>query len=205
MTKKKQAPIGIISQRRNGAMAAEDPSWREWMRAAQQGDRERYSALLTAVIQPLRRAARARWPQADAAAIEDAVQETLLALHASRHLYDPARPFMPFLLGIMRFRGADVMRRNRRAAARETAIDDVPETSPACATDSEQEKGLDADALRAAIARLPEGQRRAIEMTKLRELSLEEASAASGTSVAALKVATHRGLRALRKLLNGSH
>jgi len=112
-------------------MAAEDPSWREWMRAAQQGDRVLYGTLLIAVIQPLRRAARARWPRADAAAIEDAVQETLLALHSSRHLYDPARPFMPFLFGIMRFRGGDVMRRTRRAGARETAIDDVPETSDA--------------------------------------------------------------------------
>ena len=184
-------------------MAAEDPCWREWMRAVQQGDRVRYGALLTAVIQPLRRAARARWPGADAAAIEDTVQETLLALHTSLHLYDPARPFMPFLFGIMRFRGADVMRRNRRAAARETPIDDVPETSDALVADSNQDTGLEADALRAAVADLPEGQRRAIEMTKLQELSLEEASAVSGMSVAALKVATHRGVQTLRKLLNG--
>lgn len=185
-------------------MAAEDPCWREWMRAAQQGDRVQYGALLAAVIQPLRRAARARWPQADAAAIEDAVQETLLALHRSRHLYDPERPFMPFLFGIMRFRGADVMHRSRRAGARETPIDDLPETSDALSTNSDQDKGLEAEALRAAIARLPDGQRRAIELTKLQELSLEEASAVSGLSVAALKVATHRGVQALRKLLLGS-
>ena len=184
---------------------AEDTCWREWMRAAQQGDRVLYGALLTAVIQPLRRAARARWPRADAAAIEDVVQETLLALHTSRHLYDPARPFMPFLFGIMRFRGGDVMRRSRRAGVRETTIDDVPETSGALMTNSDQHKGLETDELRAAIVRLPEGQRRAIEMTKLQELSLEEASTASGMSVAALKVATHRGVQALRKLLNGSN
>ena len=185
-------------------MAAEDPRWRAWMRAAQQGDRVLYGALLEAAIQPLRRAARARWPWANAAAIEDAVQETLLALHGSRHLYDPARPFLPFLLGIMRFRGGDVMRRTRRAGARETPIDDVPETSDALRTNSDQDKGLEADALRAAIARLPDGQRRAIEMTKLQDMSLEEASRASGMSVAALKVATHRGVQALRKLLHGS-
>ena len=184
-------------------MAAEDPCWREWMQAAQQGDRVLYGALLAAVIQPLRRAARARWPQADASALEDAVQETLLALHSSRHLYDPARPFMPFLYGIMRFRGGDAMRRSRRAGARETPIDDVPETSDALMSNSDQHKGLEADALLAAIARLPEGQRRAIEMTKIQELSLEEASTTSGMSVAALKVATHRGIQALRKLLNG--
>ena len=132
------------------------------------------------------------------------MQETLLALHKSRHLYDPVRPFLPFLFGIMRFRGADVMRRTRRNAARETAIDDVPETSGALATNSTVEQTLDAGALRSAVGRLPAGQRQAVELTKLQELSLEEASAASGMSVAALKVATHRGLKALRKLMDGS-
>ena len=173
------------------------------MRAAQQGDKACYAALLRAVLPRLRRAARARWPQAEPAEIEDVVQETLLALHAMRHLYDPARPVMPFLLAVMRFRGGDAMRRARRAQGRETCIDELPETSPALRTESDQDRGLRDAALRAAVARLPEGQRRAIEMTKLRELTLEEASLASGMSVAALKVATHRGVRALRLLLEG--
>lgn len=183
----------------------EDPSWREWMRAAQEGDRDNYARLLNAVIPPLKRAARARWPGAGHAELEDAIQETLLALHAARHLYDPARPFMPFLLGLMRFRGADVMRRRRRAQAREEAIDEVSETSAALTTNSTQEEAVAARSLRTAVARLPEKQRRAIELTKLQEMSLEEASAASGMSVTALKVATHRGVLALRKLIKGSH
>ena len=40
-----------------------------------------------------------------------------------------------------------------------------------------------------------------VEMLKLRELSLKEASAESGMSVSALKVAVHRGMIALRKAL----
>jgi len=51
---------------------------------------------------------------------------------------------------------------------------------------------------------LPEGQRKAVELTKLRELSLEQAATETGLSVTALKVATHRGIKALRKLLDGS-
>ena len=51
------------------------------------------------------------------------------------------------------------------------------------------------------LARLPEGQRQAIEMLKLKEMSLKEASAASGQSVGALKVAVHRGIKALRALM----
>jgi RNA polymerase sigma-70 factor (ECF subfamily) len=53
-----------------------------------------------------------------------------------------------------------------------------------------------------AIRSLPRGQRQAIELLKLKELSLKEAAAASGSSVGALKVATHRAIVALRRTLN---
>ena len=52
--------------------------------------------------------------------------------------------------------------------------------------------------LRRAVEGLPAGQRRAITMLKLEEMSLKEASAKSGMSVTSLKVATHRGIKALR-------
>jgi RNA polymerase sigma-70 factor (ECF subfamily) len=49
-----------------------------------------------------------------------------------------------------------------------------------------------------ALETLPAGQRTAVELLKLREMSLKEASEASGMSVAALKVAMHRALKSLR-------
>jgi RNA polymerase sigma-70 factor (ECF subfamily) len=55
--------------------------------------------------------------------------------------------------------------------------------------------------LRSAIAALPVGQRQAIEMLRLEELSLKEASAMSGQSETALKVAVHRAVKRLRALL----
>jgi RNA polymerase sigma-70 factor (ECF subfamily) len=60
----------------------------------------------------------------------------------------------------------------------------------------------DPEELRQAVRALPRGQRDAIEMLKMREMSLKEASAVSGTSIGALKVAAHRGMIALRKALN---
>ena len=48
----------------------------------------------------------------------------------------------------------------------------------------------DLDALRHAIQALPAGQRTAIEMLKLREMSLKEAAAACGMTIGSLKVAT---------------
>ncbi len=59
----------------------------------------------------------------------------------------------------------------------------------------------DPELLKRAIADLPIGQRQAVELLKLKELSLKEAAATSGMSVAALKVSVHRGLKALRARL----
>lgn len=50
-----------------------------------------------------------------------------------------------------------------------------------------------------ALAALPAQQREAVELLKLREMSLAEASKVSGRSVAALKVNVHRAIKSLRK------
>jgi RNA polymerase sigma-70 factor (ECF subfamily) len=59
----------------------------------------------------------------------------------------------------------------------------------------------DAVALVQAIERLPPDQRQTIRMLKLNEMSLKEAAAASGRSIPALKVATHRAIKSLRRML----
>ena len=86
------------------------------------------------------------------------------------------------------------------SVAREVAVETYPETSGEDETNRGDGYG-DAEALRQAVKSLPEGQRVAIELLKLRELSLKEAASVSGMSVAALKVATHRATRALRLAL----
>ena len=53
-----------------------------------------------------------------------------------------------------------------------------------------------------AIQELSPGQRQAIELLKLQEMSLKEASAATGLSQGALKLATHRAMTALRRALH---
>jgi RNA polymerase sigma-70 factor (ECF subfamily) len=51
------------------------------------------------------------------------------------------------------------------------------------------------------VAALPQAQRTALGLAKLEDLPLAEASTRSGMSVGALKVATHRAVKALRKRL----
>ena len=66
--------------------------------------------------------------------------------------------------------------------------------------DSAKESHFDfARNLRDAVAELPESQRTALRLAKLEDLSLAEASARSGLSIGALKVATHRAMHSLRR------
>ncbi len=71
----------------------------------------------------------------------------------------------------------------------------------ACGTNSDTGGSDDTEALRAVVRALPRSQREAIELLKLRELSLKEAAAATGMTVGALKVATHRAMAALKRVL----
>jgi RNA polymerase sigma-70 factor (ECF subfamily) len=96
---------------------------------------------------------------------------------------------------------ADAARRAVRQRRDEEAVSLISETFSHEPANTIEEAYGDPEALRYAIASLPVGQKQAVELLKLRELSLREASAASGTSVAALKVAAHRGIRALRMRL----
>ncbi|TDN64024.1 sigma-70 family RNA polymerase sigma factor [Paraburkholderia sp. BL10I2N1] len=174
------------------------PDWSVLMAHAQRGDRDAYRRLLQSITPYLRGVASRHGVRPDA--VEDVVQDILATVHLVRHTYDPTRPFGPWLLTVAMRRVVDTLRREGRLDAREVPLDDEHETL-AGATANLMEEATDARVLREAIERLPPGQRDAIRMLKLEEMSLKEAAVASGMTVAALKVAVHRGLKSLRKLL----
>ncbi len=171
------------------------------MAAANAGDAEAYARLLRALTPVLRQIVRRRRGFAGPEDVEDLVQDVLLSVHSVRATYDPSRPFLPWLLAIVRHRIGDASRRYARQTAREVPFDEASVTFAPAETNTYLDDFAAADALRAAMQALPRGQRQAIELLKLREMSLSEASAATGTSVGALKVATHRAMAALRSML----
>lgn len=175
--------------------------WGAWMAAAQDGDQAAYARLLRDVLPFLRAIAARRHRTADR--VEDVVQDVLLTVHRVRHTYDPARPFAHWLATIAERRSIDALRRRGRGPAREVWDEQAYETFADPRANKSEEARDAADTIRPALAALPPGQREAIELVKLRELSLEEASAVSGKSVAALKVNVHRALKALRLRLTG--
>ena len=178
----------------------DDRSYETLMQAAQNGDAQAYTLLLKKITPRLRHAVRNQRRFLDPADIDDIVQEILISLHAVRVTYDPRRPFMPWMMAIARNRLADSGRRHARQNAHEVRADEITVTFSEDDTNILDTYG-DPEALHRAIKTLPPGQREAVEMLKLREMSLKEAASASGATTGALKVSVHRAMTTLRKVL----
>jgi RNA polymerase sigma-70 factor (ECF subfamily) len=182
--------------------AVTDQQLCELMRAAQAGDSAAYARLLQLITPRVRQIIARRRGFTGAEDVEDLVQDVLLSIHAVRATYDTSRPFAPWLLAIVRNRLADGARRYARQAAHELVVEDLDVTFVETRTNTHGAEYGDPEALNEAVKMLPAAQREAIVLLKLRELSLKEAAAVSGSSIAALKVATHRAMTALRKKLS---
>lgn len=171
--------------------------WSLLMGRAQAGDGAAYKLLLEDVTPYLRALAARRLPAG--ADVEDVVQDVLLTVHRVRATYEPSLPFGPWLKAIAVRRIVDRLRYQYRHNARERAI---LQDEDFAVEENVNMNSPDYDGLREAVRQLSPAERQAIHMLKLNELSLKEASTISGTSVAALKVATHRGLARLRMILS---
>jgi RNA polymerase sigma-70 factor (ECF subfamily) len=172
------------------------------MRTVQSGDSHAYAELLRLLVPIVRAMVRQRLRFAQPQDVDDLVQDILLSVHTARATYDPDRAFQPWLAAIVRNRVADNARRYARRVAHEVSAERPVETFPAEGAKMSTTAYGDAEALAQAMAALPPGQRQAIELMKLQELSLKDAAKITGTSVGALKVSVHRGILALRKVLS---
>lgn len=160
------------------------------MAAAQAGNGAVYHRLLVEVGAWLRRYFARRLPPGQ---VDDAVQDTLLAIHAKRHTYDPARPFGPWLAAVARHKWIDRLRAMRAAAA-ESLTDDI-------AVGDHESAVTSAWALEGLLQRLTPAQSDAIRLVKLQGHSVQEASVRTRQSASLVKVNIHRGLARLAALV----
>lgn len=160
------------------------------MLASLDGDGGAYARLLAALGGYLRSHFRRRLG-ADAADVEDLVQETLIAIHVKRAVYDRSQPFTPWAYGIARYKLLDHFR--RAGARRQVPLDDAQDLF---AEENPEEGAVrrDVDKL---LAILPERQRRLMRDVKIAGYSMEEAAERSDMSVSAVKVSIHRGMKRL--------
>lgn len=183
--------------------AQQEERIRQLLCAAQEGDRCAYDEFLREIIPVITSTVSNRLGRMSKDDGDDITQDILLSIHSVLATYDPDRPVYPWLFAIIRHRIIDAARRSGRVRDQEIQSDAYPEEAFYAAIPATDEMYLDRGSLRSAIERLPAAQRQAIEVLRLKEMSLKEASVATNMSPAALKVAVHRGLKSLRKIMLG--
>lgn len=171
-------------------MIAREESLRDLMTRAQAGDKQAYAVLLEQTGDWLSRYfAYKIAPDA----VDDLVQDTLITLHRKRASYDPARPFLPWLAAIARYRWVDRLRLTYRHATQELQ--------------DQHSAGSHEDVVGAKISidrllhLLPENQAMVIRLVKIEGLSIAEACARCGQSEPSVKVNIHRGIKRLAALI----
>lgn len=162
------------------------------LRAAIGGDDKAYATFLTRAAILIRVAVRRRAGQG-ATDVEDVVQETLLALHMKRHTWRTDAPVLPWLYTIARYKLIDAWRRKGRRI--ELDIGDFAETLPA---PMEEEQVSERD-LGRILDTLPTGQRNVVQSISIDGQSITETAAKLGLNEGAVRVALHRGLKAIKE------
>ncbi len=160
------------------------------MATAQAGNGTAYRRLLGELREWLMRFYARRLPSSF---VEDAVQDALISIHEKRHTYDPARPFIPWMAAIARYKWIDRL----RAMERDTK-EELPDSIPIGDHESAVTSAAVLDKL---LSQLKPAQAQAIRLVKFQGYSVEEASARTGWSVSLIKVNIHRGLAKLASVI----
>lgn len=181
-------------------MRDRNEDWSAWMRAGIAGDEAAYGRLLRDLTPFLRGLARAGLSRAgrSVAEAEDIVQDVLIAIHTKRQSWIPSEPIVPWIRAILKHKLIDALR--KKGSAGHLDIDDLAEAIPAPSNEPEI---ATRDVVKLAEG-LPSGQRAVIRSMFVNGHDTRETAAALSISEGAVRVALHRGLAGLAKMLRGS-
>jgi RNA polymerase sigma-70 factor (ECF subfamily) len=178
------------------AQTQREEEWAAWMRAAIGGDEAAYRMLLQALSYGLRAAVRRGFAQAGAPLgdVEDVVQETLLALHLKRNTWDPSQPLGPWVRAIARHKLIDALRRRGRRI--QVPIESVIDTLAV----EEDRSGVDRQDAERLVDGLHGRQQEVVRAISLEGQSIRDVAQRLEMKEVAVRVALHRGLKALAAL-----
>jgi len=136
---------------------------------------------------------------------QDVVQESFLALWRTDTYRADKGSVRSFILGIVRNRAIDALRKNRRRTTEERNDEAAVAGLPAAdRTDAEVEQREAQRLLRAAIASLPEAQQRALELAFFEGLTHAEIALRLNAPIGTIKSRIRLGLQRLRAEVDGA-
>jgi len=140
----------------------------------------------------------------DSAIADDLLQATFLKLHRARAQYQRDLPFRPWLFTIAaRVRLDELRRRYRLAEDGDEELMAKADEAQAMASDSAGEAGRTdlQEAVRAALARLPESQRMVVHLHRYEGMTFPEIAKVLSTTEGAVKLRAFRAYETLRESL----
>src|ERR1700722_2456717 len=168
--------------------------WTEAMRAERRGDTVAYERMLKEIATAMRRSLAPRLARVGLGTdeVEDLVQEILIGLHGKRHSWDPARPFLPWLHAIARYKLIDFTRHRRRETRRrvDLPLEDWLEIveSPA---DEANRSMWEVDR---HLAVLPVSQRKIVRAIAVEGASVRSVAQGFATSEGVVRMTIHRAI-----------
>jgi RNA polymerase sigma factor (sigma-70 family) len=171
------------------------------MRAANRGDADAYRRLLDEMAPVLRGAARRGLSRCGLGTedVEDVVQETLLAVHLKRHMWDERRPFSPWVRAIAHNKLVDTLRRRGRRRAH-VPIEEIAETF----ADDEQPQAMNGVDAERVLARLKGRQRAIVVAISMEGATARQVAERLGMTESAVRVTLHRALQSLARAFRNS-
>lgn len=130
---------------------------------------------------------------------EDVVQEALLAALTNIRTFDTSRPFGPWLYRIVVTRSLNLRKSRARRQTESIERGDLASREPGPGTSAE--RSALRDAIREALARLPERQRLVVQLFELDGFSGAEIAAMLDIPAGTVRWHLHEARRALRGLL----
>jgi RNA polymerase sigma-70 factor (ECF subfamily) len=171
------------------------------MRAAIAGDGVAYRQLLDALSRSLRAATRRGFANAGVPLndVEDVVQETLLAIHLKRHTWKADQPLGPWVKAIARHKLIDALRRRGRRI--EVPIELVLDIMAA----EEPHSDLDRRDAERMVNGLNGRQQAIVRSISIDGQSIRDVAKRLDMKEGAVRVALHRGLKALAAMHRKGH
>lgn len=168
--------------------------WSLWAAQAQKGDKRAYVHLLKDIEGFIRAVVASGLANEDW--VDELTQNVLLSVHKALATYAPDRPFKPWLLAIIKFRRADLLRSYYRKQNDHSRYEDVPDSVLPVTENPTAGEYKD---IEAALADLSDKQRAMLLMMRVEGYTAKEVAQKMEMSESAVKVAVHRMVQKLKE------
>lgn len=176
----------------------ENPSLEERMDLAQKGDKLAYASVLSECSRIIRPYLLSKI--GDSGDLDDILQEILISVDSAKHTYNSSRPFKPWLFSIAKFRLYDYFRKSYRKKDNDNAY--IDEIKHEILDENVTKSDDDYEELYEALDKLPQKQKKIIELMKVEGYTAKEVAKELKMSESAVKVSAHRSYKILKEKIS---